>query len=61
VNLSNDDVRDILALLDGLPFDEVELQTEQFHLALHRDAGGAWTRQTTVLSSPDVGRWARRA
>jgi acetyl-CoA carboxylase biotin carboxyl carrier protein len=54
VNLSNNDVRDIVRLIDGLPFDELELETDRFRLVLHRGADGAWTRQATVLSPPDI-------
>jgi hypothetical protein len=54
VNLSNDDVRDILALLDGLPFDDGELETSHFRLVLHRDPSGAWTRETTLRSAQAV-------
>src|SRR5215470_1649879 len=50
--LTNDDVADILALLDSLPYDELDLQTPRFRLTLRRTPGG-WTQSTQVLSAPD--------
>ena len=34
--LTNDDVADILALLDSLPYDELDLETPRFRLTLRR-------------------------
>ena len=50
--LTNDDVADILALLDSLPYDELDLETPRFRLTLRRTADG-WTQSTQVLSAPD--------
>src|SRR5437660_11401356 len=50
--LTNDDVADILALLDSLPYDELDLETPRFRLTLRRTAGG-WTQSTQVLSAPE--------
>src|SRR5262249_3172034 len=50
--LTNDDVADILALLDSLPYDELDLETPRFRLTLRRTPGG-WTQSTQVLSAPD--------
>jgi acetyl-CoA carboxylase biotin carboxyl carrier protein len=52
VNLSNDDVQDILSLLDSLPYSELTLETSQFTLQLRRCADGGWTQETQVLSPP---------
>jgi acetyl-CoA carboxylase biotin carboxyl carrier protein len=49
--LTNEDVADILALLDSLPYDELDLQTPRFRLTLRRTPGG-WTQTTQVLSAP---------
>ena len=49
--LTNEDVADILALLDSLPYDELDLQTPSFRLTLRRTPGG-WTQSTQVLSAP---------
>jgi acetyl-CoA carboxylase biotin carboxyl carrier protein len=54
VELSNEDVADILAVLDSLPYDEFDLQTPRFRLTLRRAPGGGWTQATQVLSEPDV-------
>jgi acetyl-CoA carboxylase biotin carboxyl carrier protein len=50
--LTNDDVADILALLDSLPYDELDLETPRFRLTLRRTPAG-WTQSTQVLSAPD--------
>src|SRR5262249_1608989 len=52
VNLSNDDVQDILSLLDSLPYSELTLETSRFTLQLRRSAGDGWTQETQVLSQP---------
>jgi acetyl-CoA carboxylase biotin carboxyl carrier protein len=54
VELTNDDVRDILQLLDGLPYSELHLETARFRLSLRRAAGGTWTQATEVLGTPHV-------
>jgi acetyl-CoA carboxylase biotin carboxyl carrier protein len=50
--LTNDDVADILALLDSLPYDEFDLETPRFRLTLRRTPAG-WTQSTQVLSAPE--------
>jgi acetyl-CoA carboxylase biotin carboxyl carrier protein len=52
MELSNEDVADILALLDSLPYDELDLQTPRFRLTLRRTPGG-WTQSIQVLSAPE--------
>jgi acetyl-CoA carboxylase biotin carboxyl carrier protein len=54
VDLTSDDVRDILQLLDGLPYRELTLETASFRLSLRRDAGGAWTQTMQALAEPNV-------
>src|SRR6478752_832625 len=49
--LTNDDVADILALLDSLPYDELDLETPRFRLTLRRTAAG-WTQCTHVHTAP---------
>jgi len=51
MDLTNEDVADILALLDSLPYDELDLQTPRFRLTLRRTPGG-WAQSTQVLSAP---------
>jgi acetyl-CoA carboxylase biotin carboxyl carrier protein len=53
VNLSGDDVQEILRLLDAIDVDELRLETERFKLTLRR-ADGAWTQERQVLSPPDA-------
>ncbi len=49
MDLTNEDVADILALLDSLPYDELDLQTTRFRLTLRRTPDG-WTQSTQVLA-----------
>jgi acetyl-CoA carboxylase biotin carboxyl carrier protein len=51
MDLTNEDVADILALLDSLPYDELDLQTASFRLTLRRTLDG-WTQASRVLSEP---------
>jgi acetyl-CoA carboxylase biotin carboxyl carrier protein len=52
VNLSNDDVQDIIRLLDTLPYGEFVLETSRFTLRLRRAGGGVWAQELTVLAEP---------
>jgi acetyl-CoA carboxylase biotin carboxyl carrier protein len=52
VDLTNDDVADILALIDSLPYDSLDLRTDRFQLTLRRAPGGGWTEESEVLSQP---------
>src|SRR5690349_7891621 len=52
--LTNDDVADILALLDSLPYDELDLETPRFRLTLRRSPAG-WTQSTQVHATPASG------
>jgi acetyl-CoA carboxylase biotin carboxyl carrier protein len=54
VYLTSEDVRDILRLLDALPFGELHLRTDDFELHLRRAPGGGWTQATQVVSEPHV-------
>jgi acetyl-CoA carboxylase biotin carboxyl carrier protein len=49
MDLTNEDVADLLALLDSLPYDELDLQTTRFRLTLRRTPDG-WTQSTQVLA-----------
>jgi acetyl-CoA carboxylase biotin carboxyl carrier protein len=54
--LSPQDVAELISLLDQLPVDELELETERFTLSLRR-TGTGWVSRTTVgPSRPDVRR-----
>ena len=55
MDLTNEDVADVLALLDSLPYDSLDLETSRFRLTLRRDAGGTgWTEESQVLTEPVV-------
>jgi len=56
-HLTNEDVADILALLDSLPYDELDLETPRFRLTLRRTPGG-WTQSTQVHAPPGTGSMA---
>jgi len=60
MDLTNEDVADILALLDSMPYDELNLQTTRFRLTLRRTPDG-WTQSTQVLAAdaPGAGIGAR--
>jgi acetyl-CoA carboxylase biotin carboxyl carrier protein len=53
MELTNEDVTDILALLDSLPYDELDLQTPRFRLTLRRTPDG-WTQSMESRSVPSV-------
>ena len=53
MELTNEDVTDILALLDSLPYDELDLQTPRFRLTLRRTPDG-WTQSVESRSAPNV-------
>jgi acetyl-CoA carboxylase biotin carboxyl carrier protein len=51
MDLTNEDVAEILALLDSLPYDELDLRTPRFRLTLRRGPGG-WTEESQTLTEP---------
>ena len=53
MDLTNEDVADVLALLDSLPYDSLDLETSRFRLTLRRTPGG-WTEESRVLAEPGV-------
>jgi len=53
VELTSEDVQDILQLLDGLPYRELTLETASFRLSLRRGDDG-WTQATEVLAESAV-------
>ncbi|HUN30406.1 MAG TPA: acetyl-CoA carboxylase biotin carboxyl carrier protein subunit [Trebonia sp.] len=53
MELTNEDVADILALLDSLPYDQLDLRTSSFRLTLRREPGG-WTQARQETSEPEV-------
>ena len=52
MDLTNADVADILALLDSLPYDSLDVETSRFRLTLRRAPGGGWTEESQVLAEP---------
>jgi acetyl-CoA carboxylase biotin carboxyl carrier protein len=53
MDLTNEDVADVLAVLDSLPYDELDLQTPRFRLILRRTPDG-WTQSVEARSEPGV-------
>ena len=52
MDLTGDDVQDILNLLDDLPYGELHLQTARFSLWLRRAPDGEWTQEMQVRAEP---------
>jgi acetyl-CoA carboxylase biotin carboxyl carrier protein len=52
MDLTNDDVADILALLDSLPYDSLDVETARFRLTLRRATGDGWTSESQVFAEP---------
>jgi acetyl-CoA carboxylase biotin carboxyl carrier protein len=59
-HLTNEDVADILALLDSLPYDALDLETPRFRLTLRRTPAG-WTQSTHITGPPEAGSMAHRS
>ncbi len=54
MNLSAEDVREVLRLLDALDADELRVETERFTLTLRRAADGGWTQEAEARSAPNL-------
>ena len=53
MNLTHDDVQEILRLLDASPFEELRLETDRFRLTLRRGGDGSgWTQETETRAAP---------
>ena len=52
MDLTNEDVADILALLDSLPYDSLDIETPRFRLTLRRAPDGGWSEESQVLAEP---------
>jgi acetyl-CoA carboxylase biotin carboxyl carrier protein len=61
MQLTDDDVRAILKLLETSPFSDLELETPDFRLTLRRAADGAWTSESATLKSANLQRPANDA
>jgi acetyl-CoA carboxylase biotin carboxyl carrier protein len=53
MELTNEDVADVLAVLDSLPYDELDLQTARFRLILRRTPDG-WTQSMEARAAPNM-------
>lgn len=54
MSLTSHDVHQLLRLLDAVPADELELETERFRVVLRRADDGEWVRETDVTATPNV-------
>jgi acetyl-CoA carboxylase biotin carboxyl carrier protein len=54
MNLTHDDVQEIIQLLDRSSFDELRLETDRLKLTLRRAGAGAWTQETQTTKSADT-------
>ena len=54
MNLTNDDVQEILHLLAASSSNEFHLHTERFKLAVRRAGDGLWVQSSEVLSAPKM-------
>jgi acetyl-CoA carboxylase biotin carboxyl carrier protein len=50
MNLTNEDVQEILRLLDASSFDELHLTTDRFKLTLRRSGAGGWTQEVATAA-----------
>jgi acetyl-CoA carboxylase biotin carboxyl carrier protein len=51
MNLTNDDVQEILRLMDASSFDEMQIETDRFKLTLRRGAHSGWTEERQTLGN----------
>lgn len=54
MSLTSHDVHQLLGLLDAVPADELEFETERFRVVLRRADDGEWVRETEVTATPNV-------
>ena len=54
MNLTSEDVQEILRLLDATSFNELHLETDRFKLALRRDGAGEWAQTLEFVAQPNV-------
>ena len=58
MNLTHDDVQEILRLLEASSFDELRLETERFRLILRRGNEGGWTQEAETRAAAQPARAA---
>ena len=54
MNLTSEDVQEILRLLDATSFNELHLETGRFKLELRRDGAGEWAQTLEFVAQPNV-------
>ena len=61
MNLTHDDVQEILRLLEASSFDELRLETERFRLILRRGNEDGWTQEAETRAAAQPARAAAAA
>jgi biotin carboxyl carrier protein len=56
MQLTNEDVEEILRLLDGAGYDELHVETGSFSLSLSRTGEGDWVQERAVTREPVIDR-----
>jgi len=51
MNLTNEDVQEILRLMDASSFDELQIETDRFKLTLRRGAHSGWTEERQTVGN----------
>jgi acetyl-CoA carboxylase biotin carboxyl carrier protein len=54
MTLTPEDIADIVALLDGSRFRELQLKTDRFSLTLSRHSDGGWVQEGALLQAASV-------
>jgi acetyl-CoA carboxylase biotin carboxyl carrier protein len=49
MNLTHEDVQEIIQLLDASTFDEIHIETGRFKLSLRRGGAGGWTQEMRTV------------
>ncbi|MEI9989215.1 MAG: biotin/lipoyl-containing protein [Rhizomicrobium sp.] len=55
MNLTREDVAEIVGLLDKSAFDELRLETDKFKLTLRRSGAGGWTQENETRATAPAG------
>jgi acetyl-CoA carboxylase biotin carboxyl carrier protein len=55
MNLTQEDVQEIIRLLDNSSFNELKLETDRFRLTLRRAGTAGWTQETQTAQSDQRG------
>jgi len=54
MNLTNEDVQEILRLMEASSFDQLDIETDRFKLSLRRGVEGGWTAERHTARASDA-------